>query len=142
MTWKYSKKNIAFAAFIAVLFFMGILNASGPLGLPDKYKSILDKKWVFTKLIYQGKDATDMYIKNKLKGLIPYYIFKSNGAVETNEPGVKESSWKYEKGFFDLKTIGTDGSQSTTHYTIGLVKGDKLQLDLKPAKMSSIYTAK
>lgn len=142
MNRKNSKRNAVLALFLACLFSLNSLNAAGPMGLPEKYKSILNKKWTLTKIIYKGKDATEMYFKNKLKGEIPYYIFKNDGSAESNEPNVKESSWKYEKGFFDLKMVNTDGSQGTVHYTIGKVNGKTLQLDLKPIGMSSIYTAK
>ncbi len=118
---------------------------AGPMGLPNNYKLILNKKWVFTKATQGKNDMTRMYVQNKLKGKTESYIFKNDGSVNTNSPGITNVKWKYENNSFKIsfEEINPSGNiPATAIYTIGKVSAKTLQLDQKPAQISLIYTAK
>jgi hypothetical protein len=144
MILKSFLSRVLLAAFAVSIISNVYFAESAPMGLPDKYKVILDKKWVLTKFTVNGKDNTAEYLKS-LKGLEIYYIYKNDGTVETNNPDLLNSTWKYEGGYFKIFTKGSPEkgtANGTVNYTIGAATDKIFQLDLKPIKMSMIYSAK
>ncbi len=132
---------ITVVCLMAIFTGLATMAYSGTPAIPEKYKKITDKKWIFTKCIYEKKDMTREYLKNN-SGVkdAPYYIFRKDGTAETNMTGSTQVTWSFDKDTFKI-TIISDGSPATLKYTIGKLTDKDLQLDQEFAKMSLIYKA-